>query len=197
MRVCWSRPTRIIDRAMSKGNGHKTETPDVSHIRNVEVTHEASDINVSGVLTFVVGLTVLTIGVYLGMLGLFNYFQSQEAKEPPPGPMAEERLPPEPRLQSAPGFGVTLENGKTVDLELKPPQDEYLVLKKQWEESLKGQLKDPSGSAGMPIDEAIKKIGSEGLPARATTGPAEKLSDYAISAPTAASSGRVSEKRIQ
>jgi hypothetical protein len=29
-----------------KGNGHKTETPDVSHIRNVEVTHETSDINV-------------------------------------------------------------------------------------------------------------------------------------------------------
>ena len=27
-----------------KGNGHKTETPDVSHIRNVEVTHETSDV---------------------------------------------------------------------------------------------------------------------------------------------------------
>ena len=32
-----------------KGNGHKTETPDVSHIRNVEVTHEASDVSVIGV----------------------------------------------------------------------------------------------------------------------------------------------------
>jgi hypothetical protein len=185
---------------MSKGNGHKTETPDVSHIRNVEVTHEASDINVSGVLTFVVALTVMTIGVYLGMLGLFNYFQSQEAKEPQPGPMAlrdEELLPPEPRLQSAPGFSVTLENGKTVKLELTQPQEEYVVLKKQWEESLKGQLKDSSGNAGIPIEEAMKKIGSEGLPTRATTGTPGKLSDYAISVPTAASSGRVSEKRIQ
>ena len=37
-----------------KSNGHKTETPDVSHIRNVEVTHETSDVNVRGVLTFAV-----------------------------------------------------------------------------------------------------------------------------------------------
>jgi hypothetical protein len=46
--------------AKQSGNGHKTETPDVSHIRNVEVTHETSDVNVNGVLTFVVGLTILT-----------------------------------------------------------------------------------------------------------------------------------------
>ena len=38
---------------MSTGNGHKTETPDVSHIRNVDCAYEASDINVRGVLTFV------------------------------------------------------------------------------------------------------------------------------------------------
>ena len=50
-----------------KGNGHKTETPDVSHIRNVEVTHEASDVSVRGVLTFVVVLTIATATVCLGM----------------------------------------------------------------------------------------------------------------------------------
>jgi hypothetical protein len=89
------------------GHGHKTETPDVSHIRNVEVTHEASDISVNGVLTFVVALTILTVAVYVGMLLLFNTFQSQSQAEPKPGPMAlkqEQRLPPEPRLQAAPGF---------------------------------------------------------------------------------------------
>ena len=53
-----------------KGNGHKTETPDVSHIRNVEVTHETSDISVRGVLTFVVVLTLATAAVSAGMWGL-------------------------------------------------------------------------------------------------------------------------------
>ena len=184
-----------------KGNGHQTETPDVSHIRNVEVTHEASDINVNGVLTFVVALTILTIAVYLGMLLLFNQFQSEARAEPKPGPMAlsqTERLPPEPRLQAAPGFEVTLSDGTKVNLATREPQAEYRTVLEQWDKELKGQIKDASGNpTSIPIDEAIKKVLSgNGLPVRAgATG--SKLEDYAISAPTAASSGRVSEKRLQ
>jgi hypothetical protein len=188
---------------MSKhlGNGHQTETPDVSHIRNVEVTHEVSDINVNGVLTFVVALTILTVAVYIGMLLLFRQFQSQAQAEPKPGPMAlskDERLPPEPRLQAAPGFGITLGDGGTVNLQTKEPQAEYRALLAQWEQELKGEFKDASGNArGIPISDAIKQVVSgDGLPARTKTAPA-KLEDYAISVPTAASSGRVSEKRLQ
>jgi hypothetical protein len=185
--------------AKHSGNGHKTETPDVSHIRNVEVTHEMSDINVNGVLTFVVALVILTIGVYLAMLLLFNQFQSQAQKEPPPGPMAlkqDERLPPEPRLQVAPGFQITLGDGTSVNLERKEPQAEYRTLLEEWDKNLKGQLKDKSGNpVSIPIAEAIQKVVSgEGLPSRAKTAPT-KLADYAISVPTAASSGRVTEKR--
>ena len=183
-----------------KKDGHQTETPDVSHIRNVEVTHETSDISVSGVLTFVVALTVVTVAIYIGMWLLFGYFQSQQAREKPPGPMAlqkGERLPPEPRLQSAPGFGVTLQNGQTVNLELKKPAAEYDELNKQWTEELDGTLKDQTGKpVSMPINEAIKKIAAEGLPARASSNTG-KLNDFAVSVPTAASSGRVSEKRLQ
>jgi hypothetical protein len=182
-----------------KDDGHRTETPDVSHIRNVEVTHEASDISVNGVLTFVVALTVATIVISIGLWGLFRYFNAQEAKERGPGPMAltkDERLPPEPRLQLAPGFAVTLENGQRENLQNKPPQSEYRVLKQQWQEALNGQLKDQSGnSLGMPIEDAIKQIGSS-LPARTQTAPG-KLEDYAIGIPSAWSSGRVSEKRLQ
>lgn len=184
-----------------KSNGHKTETPDVSHIRNVEVTHETSDINVRAVLTFVVVLTIATIAVSAGMWLLFRYYTRQQAKEPGPGPMAlakEERLPPEPRLQAAPGFAVTLEDGKKINLEKGVPQSEYRVLRQQWEENLKTGLKDQSGNTvGIPIDEAIEKIVSgEGLPSR-VKGTAGKLQDYAISMPTAASSGREVEKRLQ
>ena len=110
----------------------------------------------------------------------------------------EERLPPGPRLQAAPGFEVKLESGQTEDLKLKPPQAEYGVLRKQWEENLKTGLKDQSGKVvGMPIDAAIDKVVSgEGLPTQ-VKGTSGKLSDYAISMPTAASSGRETEKRVQ
>jgi len=184
-----------------KGNGHKTETPDVSHIRNVEVTHEKSDVSVVGVMTFVVSLTIAAIAIHIGIWLLFRYFNAQEAKAPQPGPMAltkEERLPQGPRLQSAPGFEVTLEDGRKVKLERREPQAEYRVLRQQWDENLKTGLKDQSGKVvGMPIDAAIDKVVSgEGLPAR-VKGSAGKLSDYAISMPTAASSGRESEQRVQ
>ena len=182
-----------------KGNGHRTETPDVSHIRNVEVTHETSDINVRAVLTFAAVLTMATIAVGLGIVLLFNFFNAQQAKEPKPGPMArdKERLPPEPRLQAARGFGVKLENGQTVSLELAAPQEEYRVLRRQWEENLRTGLKDQSGNVvGMPIDKAMEKVVSEGLPS-SVKGSGGKLIDYAISIPTAASSGRETEKRLQ
>lgn len=184
------------------GNGHKTETPDVSHIRNVEVTHETSDINVRGVLTFVIVLTIATAVISAGMVLLFRYFNEQHAKEPGPGPMAlktnKERLPPPPRLQAAPGFEVELEDGRKENLERTAPQAEYRVLRQQWEENLKTGLKDHSGNVvGIPIEAAIEKVVSgEGLPSR-VKGSVGKLEDYAISMPTAASSGREVEKRLQ
>jgi hypothetical protein len=186
-----------------KGNGHKTETPDVSHIRNVEVTHEASDINVRAVLMFVVVLTVTTVAVSIGMWLLFKFFNVQEAKqERARGPMAvtakEERLPPKPRLQAAPGFGAEIPGGQTEGLQLKPPQAEYQVLKKYWEQALNGQLKDQSGNPiGVPIKDAMQQIVSgQGLPTRPPTDP-NKVEDGKISSPTAESSGRQSQKRLQ
>ena len=184
-----------------RGDGHRTETPDVSHIRNEEVTHEASDVNVRAVLTFVLVLTIATAAISLGLWFLFRYFDAQEAREKPPGPMAlskDDRLPPEPRLQAAPGFAVTLENGERVNLQNQAPQAEYRVLKHEWERVLKGEVKDQSGNpVAVPIDQAIQQVVSgEGLPTRAKTAPA-KLQDYAISLPTASSSGRETEKRLQ
>lgn len=187
------------------GNGHKrsSEMPDVSHIKNVEVTHEYSDISVSGVLTFMVVLTIGTLAVSIGMWVLFNYFNAQEQKEPGPGPMTlskQERLPPGPRLQAAPGFAVALEKGQRVNLELREPQAEYLVVHKQWEQDLHEGARDESGNVvGMPIDEAMKEIvGKKQLPTRVSPAGSEwNPADYAIATPTAASSGRVTEKRLQ
>lgn len=181
-----------------KGNGHVTETPDVSHIKNVDVTHEESDVNVPALLKFVIALTVMTAAVYVLMLGLFAFFNRQITRaDPEPGPMAlseQERLPPEPRLQGARGFGVDLEDGQTVLLENREPEAEFEVLRKQWDSVLEKGTKDSSGNpTGLPIEEAMKKVAEQGLPSR--PGDAgRQFKDFGISTPTAASSGRVTQK---
>lgn len=181
-------------------DGHKTETPDVSHIRNVDVTHEMSDVDVKGILTFAVALTVMTVAVYLLMLLMFNTLNKQEvSKEQKPSPMAlsdKERLPPEPRLQAAPGFGVDQRNGQRVDLSLRAPQEEYQVVHKQWEQVLNEGERDQNGNiVGLPIDEAMKKVlEGTGLPSRSQ---APGNSDYSPQTPTSASSGRVTERGRQ
>lgn len=177
------------------GNGHGrlhvTETPDVSHIKNLDVTHEASDVSVSGIAKFVAGLTVLCIVVFVLMGGMFRFLNAQE-KEPPAGPMAmseEERLPPPPRLQAARGFEVKLENGETVKLENREPEAEYRVLRDQWERRL--VCKSGEGAVVtncVPIDVAMQKLLQNGVAVRPekSSGPAD------APAPTAWSSGRVS-----
>jgi hypothetical protein len=183
---------------------HATETPDVSHIKNPDVMHEASDVNVSVVAKFVGALTVMGIVVFVLMWGLFRLLDTQEeTKEPTPGPMAmspQERLPPDPRLQAAPGFGVKLENGDWVPLEKKEPQAEYRVLREQWERQLKCNDGDRRRLiACLPIDQAMDKV--VGSPSRvkeiSEEGPGWRAEDYGLDPPTAASSGRVTEKGKQ
>jgi hypothetical protein len=63
-----------------------------------------------------------------------------------------------------------------------------------WDDGLKHGLRDANGQVvGMPIEEAMKKVAAGGLPSRAN-GPV-KMEDFAVRIPTAASSGRVTEKR--
>src|SRR5713101_2374920 len=99
----------------SKHNSHVTETPDVSYIRNVDVTHESSDVQVGGIAKFVIALFVLMVASCFLMWGLFRMLASR-TREPPRSPMAlsdRERLPPEPRLQGAPGFAEELQKSVT------------------------------------------------------------------------------------
>jgi hypothetical protein len=175
----------------------------VSHIKNLDVTHESSDVSVSGVLKFVVGLSALTAVVFVLMWGLFRFLYAETEKEPEPGPMAMtpyERLPPNPKLQAAPGFGVKLANGEWVPLEKKEPEAEYRVLRAQWERQLKceevnqpGETKDEArgeanrDSACVPIDQAMQKVLEAGLPSR------KQVSEDGLKLPTAASSGRITE----
>lgn len=191
---------------MTKEKIHHTETPDVSHIRNIEVTHERSDVNVAAIVKFIILLSVSTAAIYFLMWGLFRVFNAQAEKGPVPGPMAmseAERLPPEPRLQGARGFGQDLAEtvGEKGSSHPRDPEWEIRVLYKAWDDSLKTGRRGPNGEIlGMPIDEAIKKVVADGLPSRAAGGTKLQelpLRDFAITTPTAASSGRTTEKRLQ
>lgn len=170
------------------GAEHVTEIPDVSYIKNVDVTHEASDVSVSALLKFVGALTLMTIVVFVLMWGLFRFLQIQAEKEPKPGPMAmtkDERLPPEPRLQAAPGFGLKKEDGQWLNLQTREPEAEYRELREQWEQKLNCTDKPSVGC--IPIDQAIQNLVETGLPSRTQ----ENQTKPPVPAmPTAASSGR-------
>lgn len=189
------------------GHGHVTETPDVSHIKNVDVTHEVSDVNVPALLKFVGALTVMTIAVYFLMWGLFRFFNAQVTQqEPPPGPMAlseQEKLPPEPRLQGAPGFGEDLaksagDSGQQKSDQPRDPLWEIRVLRQQWDQQLKTGATDSSGQpVGIPIDEAMKKVLEQEQSSRSQPRSEQEFPEQEIRIPTAASSGRVSMRGKQ
>ncbi|HKQ99183.1 MAG TPA: hypothetical protein VJT09_00840 [Pyrinomonadaceae bacterium] len=186
-----------------KDNIH--ETPDVSHIQNPDVSHEASDVDVGTIVKFVVGLFFLTVITFVLMKLLYNVLESRAANnDPKPRPMAlteQERLPPEPRLQAAPGFGVGLNEGKAINLQLREPQAEYNELRKIWDGVLEGKPDPRTGKMSMPIEEAKKRVLEDGSlksrPAPDSQGLQEQMGINGMDIPSYQSSGRMTEKRDQ
>ncbi len=177
-------------------------TPDVTHIQNPDVSHEASDVNVGSIIKFVIGLFVLTVVTFVLMKLLFKVLEDRAAKlDPPARPMAlteQERLPPEPRLQAAPGFGVQASKDKRINLQLREPQAEYNELRKIWSGMLEGKPDPRTGQMGMPIDEAMKRVVEDGsLRSRAPAANQEQLDIKGMDVPSFQSSGRMPEKRDQ
>jgi hypothetical protein len=168
---------------------HITETPDTSHIKNVDVTHEKSDVDVGSITKFVIGLLVLTIVTHIGLWGMFRMLQKYETQKEqvqhrsPLAPAADERQPPEPRLQSAPGFAESLEKAapgqheerkfQTANEGFDRPKDplwEIRALRKQWNHVLEHGPTDEQGqSFGMPIEQAkeevLKQLATKSQPA--------------------------------
>ncbi len=161
---------------------HITETPDTSHIKNIDVMHEQSDVQIGGIAKFIVGLLILTIVTFVALLGLFAIFQKtaatqeQETHRSPIAMSGEERLPPEPRLQSAPGFAENLEKAKVEEHPqptptggFVPPRDpmwEIHALREQWNHVLEHGPTDQNGQRfGMPIEqakeEALKQLSAK------------------------------------
>jgi hypothetical protein len=118
-----------------------------------EIHHEESDVNIRGVLIFGGALIVAAIVIHLVVGLLFKYFDIREARQATPEyPLAaaqENRLPPEPRLQTNPRQDLA---------DLRAREDEALA-GYSW-------VDRNAGIVRIPIEEAIKKTLERGLPAR-------------------------------
>ncbi|MGB7923713.1 MAG: hypothetical protein WCF57_10755 [Pyrinomonadaceae bacterium] len=175
------------------------ETPDVSHIQNPDVQHEESDVNVRGILIFVAGLFVL-MGVTLVLMWyMLNFFEKREAaRETKPGPMAlteqKDRLPPEPRLQSAPGFGAEGQN-----LELQEPAAEIKVIRRKWHEALeKGTVDEKTNQrTSIPIKDAMRQVLEQNMLKSKPPEGNPSTTDQQGEMPSYSSSGRMMEKVMQ
>ena len=161
---------------------------------NYDKTYETNIIGMRGIIYFTVGLFLLIVVSFALMWVLQNVMEenARETKDTA-NPMMmneQERLPPEPRLQTAPGFGIDAEQGR-VNMELKAPQTEYRALEDEWEKLENEGQKDPKTGTviSLPIEEAKKKFLEES--AKANNGEeGEKVLTESRSMVSYSSSGR-------
>lgn len=165
---------------------------------DLNIAYEQNEIQLKGIFGFAIGLFLLIVITFALMWALLNVLKDYSAENAgPANPMVmsdKERLPPEPRLQGAPGFGVESDKGK-ISMELGAPQAEYRELKKQWDDLLEhGQKDKRTGVVSMmPISEAKEKFLSQNV--KAKSGPdAEKFLKDSRTYFSDASSGRMASE---
>lgn len=161
-----------------------------------EMPYEQNIIGIKGIAYFGIGLLLLIIVTFGLMWALLNVLEDNaEAEKGTDNPMAmteRERLPPEPRLQAAPGFGVDSAEGR-VNLELREPESEFLELQKQWQEQWTNGIRDEKTGAvtALPIERAKEAFLQQNV--KANNSPeAQKLLKDSQMYISDSSSGRVS-----
>jgi hypothetical protein len=143
------------------------------HGNGTESGHEASTVQIGGITWFII---ILTVGVVFAgwlMSAVLNSFEGREKKaelESRPSPFAAERakLPPEPRLQLAPGSEEQIDKNEPPNLKTQHPLEEFKQLRRTWDEQLKsyGWVDEPGGIVRIPIEDAKKLLLQRGLPTR-------------------------------
>jgi hypothetical protein len=122
-----------------------------------QVDHEDSDINVRAILGVGAGVIVAGIVIAAVVWSLYAFLANREAtgtmSEFPLAASQQQRLPPEPRLQT-------------------DPREDLRVLKQAEEEALKsyGWIDKNGGVVRIPIDQAMKLTVERGLPVRTESG---------------------------
>ena len=123
-------------------------------ITNPEVSHEVSDVSIPGIVKFGVGLIIVAIVSHILMWGLYRYFAARVPGTQSVG-IARDRLPPEPRLQGAPGHEIH----PVDELNSVLAAEESVLTTYAW-------VAQASGTARIPIEQAIKMLAGRGLPSR-------------------------------
>ncbi|MEO5857359.1 MAG: hypothetical protein ABIR33_00265 [Pyrinomonadaceae bacterium] len=164
-----------------------------------EKPYEQNVIGFQGIVYFAIGLfllIVITFGLMWALLGVFeDQAKIEKGSNNPMLQSEKERLPAEPRIQGAPGFGVDGPNGR-VNLELTAPQSEWRELQKQYTEVWsKGKVDKATGAvSSLPIEEAKKMLLERKVKAKSGA-DAEKLFAESKLRFSDASSGRVATDR--
>ena len=124
-------------------------------VDNPAVHHETSDANVNAVFAFGLGLMIAGAIILFLVWLLFGYFRSREARsETREFPLAAEqqnRVPPEPRLQTNPRQDL---------IDMRAKEDANL--------NTYGWVDKTGGVVRIPIGEAMRLTVERGLPARQT-----------------------------
>ncbi len=190
---------------------HDRETPDVSRISNPDVKHEVNDVNASAIIRFIGGLGIALAFSFVLVFGLFTLLNwrakradAEEARSRSPLTRKDdERLPPPPRLQLAPGAGIDLENNRRVDLSTTKapgkPQEEMILLREQWNHDLENYhwVDRNAGTVGLPIEEAMRRVAESNLPVRQQQQQQNQQPEGFDNIPTYQSAGRRDERRKQ
>lgn len=122
---------------------------------NPEVSHEASDVNVKGILRFAVALAVAAMVIHVALYALLFYYDQRESRRAAPsvGPRQAEQAP-EPRLRVAP---------RTDLIEMRAAEDR-LLQSYGWVDREKNLVR-------VPIERAMEIVLQRGLPVRKQSGP--------------------------
>jgi hypothetical protein len=119
--------------------------------------HETSDASVTGVFGFGAALMIAGAVILLLVWLLFQFFASREGlvgtREYPLSAGTQDRLPPEPRLQTNPRQDLA---------DLRAHEDAVL--------GTYGWIDKDAGVVRIPIDEAMKLTVERGLPSRPADG---------------------------
>jgi len=138
---------------MSHGHASRDEQAH-GHAHHADVHHEVSDVDFFSVLKFAAGLAALVIVSYLVVYGVFRYLSASTDRASgqrlyPLAATQENRLPPEPRLQTNPRQDL---------LDLRTGEREQLT-GYQWVDRNNGVVR-------IPIEDAMRLTIERGLPSR-------------------------------
>jgi hypothetical protein len=165
-----------------------------------EKPYEQNLIGLKGIVYFGIGLFLLIV-ITFGLMWIFQQkmdeeFGPEKASANPLQMTDKERLPPEPRLQAAPGFKFDSEHGQ-VNLELKGPQAEYWAFKKYSEDIIEHGEKDKTTGTmiAMPVDQAKEVFLKQAAKARGGADADKTFKDSHMIVSDATSGRRATEKR--